>query len=143
MRLVDAPDQPGPALPESADPDGPRSTPLSSEPAPIEVVLPDGCQVPVGSRKSIFGVRQIPGHSQTALSTAQEMTAGSQFVMGTPSMGSPSGSRTEMRVTDAGGAGNLAQKTFLPGPKEPNGFRLVQKQCPSLPMMTGYLRLFM
>jgi transposase len=48
VRLVDAPDQPGSGLPEAADPDGARSAPLPSRPAPIEVVLPDGCQVRVG-----------------------------------------------------------------------------------------------
>jgi transposase len=48
VRLVDVPDQPGAALPEVADPDGTRSTSLPSKPAPIEVVLPDGCQVRVG-----------------------------------------------------------------------------------------------
>ena len=48
LRLVDAPDQPGPALPEAADPDGARSAPLPSRPAPIEVVLPDGSRVRVG-----------------------------------------------------------------------------------------------
>jgi transposase len=48
VRLVDAPDQPGPVLPGAADPDGARSAPLPCRPAPIEVFLPDGCQVRVG-----------------------------------------------------------------------------------------------
>jgi transposase len=48
VRVVDAPDQPGSALPEAAAPESARSAPLPSRPTPIEVVLPDGCQVRVG-----------------------------------------------------------------------------------------------
>ena len=48
VRLVDTPDQPSPALLEAADPDGARSVPLPSRPAPIEVVLPDGSPVQIG-----------------------------------------------------------------------------------------------
>lgn len=48
VHLVDAPDQPSPTLPEAADPAGARLTSLPPGPAPIEVVLPDGCQVRVG-----------------------------------------------------------------------------------------------
>src|ERR1700691_3379954 len=64
------------------------------------------------------------------------------LLIGTSSTGSASGIRSEICVTDSGGAVNLAHRIRLPGSEELNGFSEVQRQAPSDVRRTLYFRLF-
>jgi hypothetical protein len=48
---------------------------------------------------------------------------------------------SDTRVTDAGGAGNFAHRTRVPGGDEVRGFNVVQRHAPSDVNTTGYFRL--